>query len=244
MSRIIFIPIVNIISLLLLFTAISGCSNSNQLQLSGRIDEEMFNKFEKLNKPGKQIVLSSGGGETILSYKIARNIELNENIVVIKGECLSACAEDILAAAKGVIFKSEPLIGFHWNSYMNRAQMIRYGGDVSLCTSKGIDNQKYLYDLKKLNLDFWKEIERRLVLERFQVVPKTNACPWKHREFKNRMWLPTSDQLKNLWGLQFDGSVCADNIEYCQKKIDGRWKAGSRIVVGDEVYVSKGQSSK
>lgn len=222
-------------------TSVACSDGSNPIKLSGRIDSQMYQKLDPEKSANKDIIISSGGGETDYAFKIAQRIIENQNGIVVKDYCISACAEDILPAAKSISFRKRPIIGFHRNSFMNRAQMIRYGGDVSNCSNKGIKNQQYLHELRGLNTEFWKETEKRLSLVSYQVVPKGKSCPWKRRKFRNYMWLPTSKQLRELWGLKFQGEVCADEIAFCRRRIDARWKKGTRIVLGDEIYISKGR---
>ncbi len=227
-------------ALMIIIVLFLTCCKKEDLIIKSEINGNFLAKLERKNAPGKRIIISSGGGSTKVAFEAARNIIRNENTVIVQGVCLSACAEDILPSAKTIKFLDNPMIGFHWNSFMNRSQFIRYGGDVTYCSSVSIDNQKYLYGLAQLNQDFWKETEKRLVLEHYEIFPVTGACPLKIRRFKNYMWLPTSKQLKKLWGLEFSGRVCSDNIRACVRKVDRRWEKGTRIVIGDKVYISKG----
>jgi len=66
-----------------------------------------------------------------------------------------------------------------------------------------------------------------------------HPCPSINYEFENRMWYPTSDQIMNLYGLEFSGNVCADNPKCFKRKIAWREFLGGRIVIGDDVYVSR-----
>ena len=122
---------------------------------------------------------------------------------------------------------------------MDYHQYVEAGADMSHCHFD-LTTQKKLIEKRKLNAGFWKEIEIRLKLTKFQLVDKTGeSCPWKVREFDNQMWFPTSQQLRKLWGLRFNGAVCADDFEECTKKIDKYWAKGDRVIVGDDVYVAR-----
>lgn len=227
--------------IILLFVSFA---NSNSVNLGTvRVDDDLVDKFEEFDGKINFIVkLNSGGGLPQDALKISDIMLRNKTGVIINRACLSACAETILPSATIVEFQNTPIIGFHWNSTMNFDMLRRYGGDLRLCDLTTVERQKSLLSTKGMNVDFWKETEKRLVLEHYEIVPRGYACPWKRREFKNHMWLPTSEQLRNLWGLEFKGSVCADDFQRCTWKIDRRWKKGTRIVVGDEVYISRGQS--
>jgi len=59
---------------------------------------------------------------------------------------------------------------------------------------------------------------------------------WTRHDF----WIPTSDQLRRLWGLKFTGSVCADD-EACRRDfLPQVFVAGTHLMVGDdEVIIPK-----
>lgn len=216
----------------------SGCAKVPVVE--GRIDQDFLDKLEKSIEKSPTIILSSGGGEVLKAFEAAKVLDSANVTIIVDDNCSSACAEDLLPAGKDIIFRNSPLIGFHWNSFMNRSQMVRFGGDVSSCSSVGLANQKYIYGLKGLNVDFWRETEARLDLQFYQVVPNGKLCPNKRRKFKNYLWLPDSQHIRKKWGLKFKGSVCADNFEKCKGKVDAKWKKGTRVVIGERIYVSEG----
>lgn len=228
--------------IIFLFTSflLNGCEKNDTLFYSGEIGKQLFLHLEKNNASNKTLIIDSFGGNVSFANKIALNIHKNQNNIIVKSRCYSACAEDLLPAAKTINFQNSPLIGFHWNSFMNRSQMLRYGGDVSLCSNDSIEKQRYIYNLRGLNEDFWRETEKRLVLVSYEVVDKPNACPWKKRKFENIMWFPTSNQLRSLWGLEFTGSVCADDLKKCKIKVDRLMRKDMNVVIGDVTYSVKG----
>lgn len=205
------------------------------------INDDLVRQFQELDRQNLTIHLNSYGGSPVSAHEISKIMVANKFKLIVNKECQSACAETILPSAEHVEFVNEPIIGFHWNSLMTFDLTRRYGGDLTLCNLKEVEDQKALLLSKDMNIDFWKQTEKRLVLEHYEVIPKTGGCPWKRRRFKNNMWLPTSKQLRSLSGLTFTGSVCSDDFDKCTKKIDRTWKKGIRIVVGDEVYISKGR---
>ena len=123
---------------------------------------------------------------------------------------------------------------------MNNALAIEHGVDMSHCPIPELEYQRQIYGFQNLNEDFWKETKKRLVLESYYILDESYGCPKKHRTFKNQWWLPTSKQLQELWGLKFKGSVCADHFDNCKWAMDIFFDKGTRIVVGDEIYISKG----
>jgi hypothetical protein len=228
------------IYLILSFLALSACGDGNRTTFIGRIDEQFLRTLEHENSFGRKLIITSSGGDIKTAYKAALNIRENKNTISIKNLCLSACAEDLLPAGHKIYFRDKPIIGFHWNAFMNNALAIEHGADLSLCSSMGLSYQHQIYGFRGLNENFWKETQKRLVLESYHLSGKPSECPKKLRTFKNQWWLPTSKQLKELWGLEFQGSVCADSFNSCKWMIDIFFDEGTRIVVGDEIYVSKG----
>ncbi|CAM3737165.1 hypothetical protein [Litorimonas haliclonae] len=199
--------------------------------LKGLIDRVAKNSSNNL-------VLNSTGGSTRVSLEIAKLLKDNHIDLIVDKECSSNCAEILLPSANTVTFKNNPIIAFHGNilsykHFLNSSENIK----GSKC------NWQYAYDLEKIlidkdmNLDFWShQMERLEPNVTFEV--DRSGCPWRRYNFKNIAWLPNSNQLRNMWGLKFSGSVCADRINLCRKKIDKRWEKGTRIVIGDEIYVS------
>lgn len=189
----------------------------------------------------KIINVNSEGGITSEALKIGGLLELYSISIAIDKECLSNCAEILLPSAKRVVFLNDPLIGFHGN-------ILSYQHYVTLLATENIEFCNWLYanahrDLlkrKNMNALFWEEQFLRLKPD-VELVYPAEKCPRRTYNFENHMWLPTSDQLRLLFKLEFEGSVCADNPRLCKKRIDHKWKKGTRIVIGDEVYISKGK---
>lgn len=219
--------------------ALLSCDSN--LTYRGYINENLYEYLSVNNKQNHTLVISSSGGRTDISYRIAKDILNNNNHIIVQSECMSACSEYILPAANSIEFHNNPIVGFHWNSLMNRDQIVRFGGDITHCSTESPDNLKSLYLIKNLNTEFWKLTEKFLVLESYEVISKDGECPWKKRVFENRMWLPTSSHLKENWGIKFEGTVCADDFIQCSKKVNKRWSEGTRIVIGDKVHISKGR---
>jgi len=151
---------------------------------------------------------------------------------------MSACAEFLLPAANKIIFIQDPMIGFHWSPILNENEYVRASGEFSKCDLSDYEYQKNLHRENQLNEDFWLEVEKRLVLQSYKV--GLDGCNTGKRKFKNTMWLPTSQQLKNLLGLKFEGKVCSDDLKACKMTVNQNWKKGKRVVIGDTVHISEG----
>ena len=231
-------PIRLCLSALLLF--VLGCSDrqSQTIYLFERnapeIETDLKNsKFEKFE-------FSSKGGSTAYALKLGKQIKDAGVTLVVNNECTSNCAEVILPLSSAVVFDKKPIIAFHGN-----IQSYRYFTEKLAIKNKQFCNWAHELHLKKvlsqkgLNTDFWKEQMKRL---KPNVSFKYDAgkCPKRDYNFENNYWLPTSTQLRELWGLEFDGELCADYLKDCKKRIDYHWLKGTRVVLGDEVYTSKG----
>lgn len=199
--------------------------------------DKLFNASTELNSTVK---FNSGGGKTSIALRYADIIKSKKVNLLITKECLSNCAELILPAANAIFFKEFPLIGFHGNDISYRYYVSNYAiKDKENCNWIYAREQEELLKLKSLKIDFWK-LQMDKLKPKIDFLYSAEECPWRVYNFTNHIWLPDSEQLKNLWGLQFEGQVCSDNIEKCKKRIDRRWKKNTRIVLGDKIYVSKG----
>ncbi len=218
-----------------------GCSKNSFLSLNGTINQEFYTLISNFDLNGAIIEVTSSGGSNKYAIEVAKKIYKNSIHIEIVSECTSACVEFLLPAAESIKFIDKPLIAIHWGPILNFGQYKRARGHLNGCELNDLVAQVKLFEAKKLNQNFWHHTEKRLVLKHYELSDKPEQCPWKTREFENDFWLPTSKQLKEMWGLKFTGSVCADNISYCSNVINYRWPKGTRIVIGDEVYISKGR---
>lgn len=235
-----------IIALLLALALLSCRDNlkldTNNFNMSGKIREPFVKRLTKLNRPKATITLSSSGGLPNYAMQTVDSLKANQNSLIIFGECFSACAEYLLPVAKTVGFQDNPLVGFHWNAMMSEYLMRKKAEkDVEFCTfSDSEDLSKLQYDAG-VNNEFWLKTFDKLGRYKYKIEYRANECPLRSMRFQNQMWLPTSNQLRELYQLEFTGPVCADDYEACKKKIDRRWKQGKRLMVGDIIYISKGQ---
>lgn len=187
------------------------------------------------------ITFNSVGGKVSVALKISQLLDEFPSKIIVSNLCFSNCAEIILPSAQSVEFSNSPMIGFHGNfssyrSYIEASNL----PDSRYCNWKYEDEFQNLLSTKNLRSDFWMEQTARLKPKvEFELRPK--ECPWRHYNFENHMWLPTSQQLRELWGLKFSGSVCADDFEACTNRVNQSWDKGTRIVIGNRVYISKGQ---
>ncbi len=227
------------------FCIINSCHSKEHTSTPIRlIDDNIPTILEQLESSQLEktpLKLSSRGGYTSSSLKVAMKIKANAIHMIVDNECTSNCAEILLPFADKITFEKQPIIGLHGNDFSYR----HYVSELA-SKNRNFCNWSYSYQIenqlisKSMRTDFWKEQMKRLKPS-VEFKYDNQSCPWRLYNFENHMWLPTSQQLRKLWGLKFSGSVCADDFEKCTSRINQRWRKGTRIVIGDEVYVSKGR---
>jgi len=199
------------------------CSSDLMLELNGQVNNDWLSQIEEIDCDKPILNISSVGGEIKLSLKVAEAIEKKNLTIVIDSYCFSACAEFLLPAAKHVIFRNAPLIGFHGNPIL-----VQFLAEHNL--PPGIQNfpfldanrMKKLYKRSNTNPDFWDYQLKHLKLSKFLVetVNSQGKCPNMDIAFEHDLWFPSSISLReDLW-LKFDGDVCADNVSSCFQQID------------------------
>lgn len=204
-------------------------------------DQESIEMFEYDADQNTYYVRSPGGHSTLFLER-ATEIEKRRADIVVEDTCISACAEYYLPAAQNIHFVNAPIIGMHGNPHILRLIKKdfhpRKNGN---CLTTSSDNIQKLQERNGVPNSF--NLHQISVLEVTNVKLDTviRGCQTKKVEFKNHMWVPNSDQLRSVMNIDFTGQVCADDIEECQKRIDLRWEVGTRIVLVDNVYISKGR---
>jgi len=210
--------------------------NSNVFE--GDFNESFVKKLASA-KPYSSVIIRSNGGYSKFGFMVNEAIYNKKIDVIIDDYCFSACAEYVLLASKDITFVNEPIIGFHGNALLHHAVLERYRTvPASECYNSEAPKLLKLYSRIKANSNFWKEQEKRLIVPK--ITEFKNGCPYYRYEFAHKYWYPTSDQLENLMGIKFSGSLCADNPACIKARLIRKGRKGTSFVVGDEVYISKG----
>lgn len=227
------------ISIIFCFWA-PGCGSYKDAEISGPIDMEFIQKLEFAD-PDSWVNISSTGGKPYLAEKASKLIVVKNLSVTFSGICLSSCAEYLLPSAKQIVML-DALIGFHQNP-----GMIQYFAQKHSDSSKPIcyfeNNIDYIYDLQKNQLgieDFWLQTLSR-IKEKDVRIHEKSSCLEVRFNFKNAVWFPTKNQLKELFNLEFSGTLCADKPSCYSRMIDLLLPADTSVIVGDKRYVSKGR---
>ncbi len=235
------------IYLALLAIASSGLSlaedNQRVLKLFGKIDSAMVGLLEEMPEDVETVLISSSGGLPSSAAELIGLVAENELNIEIGEVCVSACAEYILPFAQGdgrtLHLKNSPFIGFHWNARIIQETVIaQISTDISNCPFRDAQELRALHLNSNVNPDFWKETLKRLGQNYSLVRLDQNACPVVKMQFENTIWLPTSEELKSFYWLEFTGKVCADDFDTCAQQIDDNFHSGIRFVIGDKLHVS------
>lgn len=220
----------------LLLAAILTFQPDHTLKYVGRMDANLIHLIES-NPKLSSLEINSGGG-SVQDSSVAAELLMKKDVkVIVRGRCLSSCSEFILPAATKVSFLDRPVIGFHWSPWMDFNQYERHKNSYHNCPFDAAKIQRDINVHRELNLDFWKQIESRLELVIYRLHENGSTCPDKERGFLNRTWLPTSQQMRDLWGLEFKGQVCADHPTSCIEKVDAIWDSNTKIVIGDQLHI-------
>lgn len=82
----------------------------------------------------------------------------------------------------------------------------------------------------------WKTVLKKLKLKKYRVIYSENQCPWGVREFKYDMWFPTSSELRDIFGLNFEGAICSDNYDCYSIRISQIYPKGAKVIVGNKEF--------
>ncbi len=227
------------------------------------IDKAFVTKLANIEDKNVTLFVRSSGGSIRFGQLAGWIIFEEGHKIVVSGSCSSACAELLLPAAHDLIFYDSPLIGFHGNS-LSREELAKdqVGEYVLLCRASPTLNLRIrkLYEATGHDSDFWKSQYQHLVItsKTLTTQPNTVKEQYKNVEIngiklgdikscytldvktKHAVWYPTSEQLKVGLGLMFKGSVCADNRNCYEERLDRLYPKYTSLAVGDTVYISKG----
>ena len=211
----------------------------------GRIDHKFLNELKKVSTDHDTIAVASTGGLSSYGEEAAKIIlEKNINIIIFLS-CTSACAEYLLPAANSVKFYDQPLIGFHGNAQSLYHYLIEQDVEIPCTIDKTLvtswaEGHRELHIRTGQNPDFWREQAQRLIgPPKIINISETIGECIGLQKFKYDFWYPTSDELKSLLGLKFEGKICSDN-QYCyEQKLPLFSDIGSISVVGGEIYITR-----
>jgi len=213
--------------------------------IEGPLHDEFVQDIVSLGSRYDELIITSPGGYPSRAMIVVEEIIKRKYKISIYKLCVSACAEYLLPAGNvnaKITFIENPIVGFHWSAMLTEHIMRENLQDnIDHCSFSDSKELIKLQERGGTNPNNWRETLKQLGVDYSEYRLDKDGCPEIKIKFENEYWLPTSKQLREVYLLDFEGGVCADNIDTCAKTIDGIWAKGSRIVVGDEVYVSKGR---
>lgn len=215
----------------------------------GRVDKALYSEILSLSESQTAVFFSTGGedkySDMIADFLIEKSIDL-----IIPYMCISACAEDILTAANELYFFDSPVIAYHGSS-QNALFHLKSGKHLDPCPNpmskqrlldqytNGVKNKIIRYRKTGHNINFWKEQEKRLKDFSFKFnMKESNHCERIVSYSNADYWLPTSDELKNLLGLKFQGNVCADDVECYSKKLLLYFGPDQKFIINGNIYTT------
>ncbi len=234
-----------IVILLLIFLSIYLTSKiwlqNNIPHFRGNIEGAQLSQFLQDIPEDGLFAITSSGGYTSAALSAAKIIDRKRLSIIIVDECLSACAEIVLAAAKSIEMKNFPFVGFHQNtlSAEHYTSQNKTASNFETCNWNYSREMEALYINKGLNIEFWKDT-MNMLHPRPEFREGDQSCIVPTYNFEHRMWLPNSQELKKNLGLRFDGLVAADNKNCALKKVSRRWPRGTTVMVGRQSIISRG----
>lgn len=209
------------------------------IRLEGEIVSSMIDDINKLDNCQKiSVSISSGGGDGKVALDLSDVLIAKKASIFVDRICLSACADILLPSATSITAVDGAVIGFHGNPLMKMALAMRYKPPGwERCSLKPVERMAKLYQRKNLNLSFWKDQIQRLQLENFFINPDATEgrCPTMTMQFKNRMWMPSAQQIKNKLGLSIQGKLCSDLTDCPEAWFKSYFRSGTVIVVDEEL---------
>ena len=206
--------------------------------MSGPTDDEMLQTVTDSQCSNPVIEVSSVGGDGGVALKIAEELSELKAEILVNEVCFSSCAEFLLAGADAITFEDRPLIGFHGNPPMKEWLARHFEvPNIEYCEFQESDHMYDLYFERDMNFGFWRQQLDVLTLQAFAVDPEiaTESCPKMGFDFEHEMWFPSSATLRDDLGLNFTGSVCADDIEACAARVRAMFPNRGTFVIDDRV---------
>ena len=219
---------------------LGSCSANEPIVINGALDRKFVEKLMSATT-ASWIKVTSQGGDPEFAYEAAEIILAKKIKLEVEGGCFSSCAEYLLPAASSLKFNNA-LIGFHQSPpLISKLKIMNSTSSKPICYYE--KQVKLLTELqrKKLGVEsFWRETLQRLKVQDVQL-KDLNDCIEVGFNFKNKLWLPNTEQLQTLFGLTYTGSLCNDTEGCYANILDNIAPSGTRFVIGDGIYISKGR---
>ena len=203
--------------------------------MSGDLNEAYAETFREYASDHDRIAVSSPGGGLVHGLRLGYFIVERDMTLVIDDICLSACANYLLPAAEIVEFGPDAVVGYHQDAVVSRMVYLRDFNNADGCYSRVSNLHRRLYVRAERNPTFSEETFDRLQPLTARAEDIGDACPVIEFDFVHDIWFPTSDQLRDLMGLEFSGTICADDPACMHRRLRALRIEGT-VMVGDEIW--------
>jgi len=204
-----------------------------------RFDETDQRILDRL-EPGGTVIVFSPGGDPLVAAQTSDWLLSNFDRVDIAAFCLSSCAEILVRKASiqsKLHFREMPIVGFHHNSLIfgelvdeeQKLQAQRCFRDTDTLLAELIRGSNGSLEIVEIQME-------KLGSTRASVSLNAGSCEGRYVAPTHNYWLPTSSQLRALYGLGFTGSVCADSFECLTEKLPQFGKKGQSFVAAGRTY--------
>ncbi len=203
----------------------------------GKINETFGEKLQTHNGE-RRLVIASGGGYVEHAIVGAEILDQQDWSIAVVGFCSSACADIVLLGSSRIEFLPGSVVGFHGDSLMKNWLYKDTSGQVdSQCFLKHQPREDKLIRKRGINRAFWKEQIKRLRPARVRLRRDQGNCPGLFYDLEIDFWYPTSEQLRDLYGLKFTGTVASDTPNRFESSFTSLHKHGDSIMIGDRVFL-------
>lgn len=210
-------------------------AGSETPRVSGRIDERFTKAFLEAYEGHNRIAVSSTGGEGRRALVMGRALAPRELHLIIDDYCYSACATSLMPSADTVMFGRDAMVAFHDSLAIARRVYVRDFGANDACYVRSGDGERALYRMAGRDPAFHDEVFERLQPGLARAEDIGDVCPRIHYDLTHAWWFPTSEQLREFMGLEFTGSVCADDPA-CMRQRLPRLDMEGTVMVGDDIW--------
>lgn len=185
------------------------------IRIQGKLSQDHVEALASRVGEVEIVVVNSPGGLPTIATELSKMIFEHELIVVVDGECSSACTEFLMPAAKKVTLLPNALVAFHRNSFTIR-DAIEGGGYVVPpdCPSVSFDWIAELYRKRGLSMQFHLLEEEKLGEMTFEFIVDSSGCPKITKyETEFEFWLADRDSLENFYGesIEIEGRLCRES---------------------------------
>lgn len=236
-----------LLSLISALLSVSMANTSTQSSDAPSVVKVAFLRFNETDQrtidrlePGGTVTVFSPGGDPLVAARTSDWLLSNFERVEIAAFCLSSCAEILVRKASiqsKLHFREMPIVGYHHNSLIfgelvdeeQKRQARQCFKETDELLTELIQETSGSLDIVEIQMD-------KLGSARASVSLKHDSCKGRYVAPAYNYWLPTSAELRTLYGIDFSGSVCADAPECLSEKLPQFGKKGQIFLAAGRTY--------